>query len=176
MKKMISLVSVNALFAVSAYADGFELEIGYSYLNFEDRVSSILFSVTRTQFELGAIYAIGGYRWDHGKVFSSSAELMLGTGIDDDSSRGTNFSLDSMYGVAYKANWRFAQSQFDLYVRGSFTQFEIDPSRFSDSSIDGSRFGATIGVAYRGFTISQTQTFEDRDDVSFFNAGYQFKF
>ena len=103
MKRLSVLLAVFLLSAVPVYADGYEFEAGFTLVNLDGAGIDV---------DLGALYGIAGYRWDHAGNYSSSAEVQILIGVDDDDVFGIFIELEDL---AAK-NVRQSQSSSDCYI------------------------------------------------------------
>lgn len=166
MKRFILLTALLFSFS-SAHADGFELEFGYAFVMGEGDGVDV---------DLGALYGIGGYRWEHQNNYSSSAELLIAFGIQDDNVGPVNVDLEPSYSLGYRGTWQTSNPDVDLFWRASFARLEakVDALGVFSASESETGFGLGVGGTFKGLTLGYTVYLGDLDDFSAVNIGYRF--
>ena len=166
MKQLSILLAAMVLSAAPTYADGYEFEAGFTFANLDGGGVDV---------DLGAIYGIAGYRWDHANNYSSSAEVLVALGVTDDDLFGVDVSLEPSYSVGYKGTWRTSTDDLSFFWRASYATVEVEVDGFGSSgSVDESGFGVGVGADWRRFTIGYTTYLGDLDDFSAINIGFKF--
>ncbi|MEM6640085.1 MAG: outer membrane beta-barrel protein, partial [Pseudomonadota bacterium] len=142
MKIRMSVCAVFAMIvcAAPASAEGWEYELGYSFVGF-DGVSDL---------NLGAVYGFAGYRWDFDNNVSGTFEGFLTSGVSDDTLFGSvDFSLKPSYGLAYRFDNQINRD-FKIYGRALIASLTFEADGFGSSSdLDEWGFGLQAGVNFR---------------------------
>jgi hypothetical protein len=165
MKRAIAtIVCLAVMYGSSAFADGWEGEVGYMTIGDSD-------------IDVGALYGFVGYGLDHSDSYSSTFEIMAGFGIDDDSATEMGIEidveLDSMFGLGYKGTFKIDDS-WSVYYRAMYAQVDISADAMGISlDMDESDFGASLGVTYKMVTVSYINFFGDID-ADGFTIAYKF--
>lgn len=168
MKKSVVLLISIFFISIPSFADGLNMEFGYTTVGGDEQDISI---------DLGAIYGILGYEWNHAGNYSSTVEGLVALGIQDDDVFGADIELEPSVEVAYRGIWQTSSPDFSLFWRASFARVEAEVSGggFSESE-DETGFGLGVGATWRGFTLGYTQYLGDLDDIDRINFGYRFSF
>ncbi len=164
-KRFAFALLASSVIGVSALANGFDAEVGYSYVNLDDDGIDV---------DLGALYGFAGYRWDFDNGLSGTAEGFLAFGVSDDNVGPVSVDLEPTFGAAYRLS-RDLDNDFSIYGRAIFARFDAEASGvgLSDTA-DETGFGVAVGGAFKGFTLSYSHYFGDLDGVSAISLGYQF--
>ena len=163
MNKLLTALLASTLLTLPVAADGYEFEVGYSRLNASEGDVDV---------NLGSIYGVAGYRWDHGENYSSSAELSLALNTDNTELLG---ELTSRLAAGYKGTWQTSSDDTQLFWRANYTQFEItsDGDGGDTSSREGD-IGIGVGIVWKRVTLGYTTFLGDLDDFDFINIGFKF--
>ncbi len=166
MKNILSALLVSTLIVLPVAADGWEFETGYSRVAASDGGADLNF---------GSLYGIAGYQWEHSRNYSSSAEVLLAVGIQDDDIFGLGIELSSNLGAGYKGTWQTSSDDVQLFWRVNYTQLTIDAAGpGNDVSADESDIGLGVGLVWKHLTIGYTSYQGDLDDFDAINIGYKF--
>lgn len=151
MKKLL-LASAIALASAASQAE-YAAEIGYATLS-------------EGNLDLDAIYLVGAYEFESNTDYTSSVELMYGTGVGDDN----GLELDSIYSIAYRGTFDFSNGAY-VFFTPSYAKAETN---FGNTDWE---FGIGGGVGYEfADGISGELQYEDIDDADFISAGIRFNF
>ena len=166
MNKLLIATLVSAFLLIPASADGFDGEIGYSRISVSD---------SGLDLDFGTVYANGGYRWDHASNYSSTAEILLATGIQEGDFFGSGVSLSSAVGAGYKGTWQMSSNDVQLFWRANYTQMSLTASGIGiDDSAHDEGLGIGVGLIWNHVTLGYTTYQGDLKDFDSINIGYKF--
>jgi hypothetical protein len=165
MKKAILVFLLGTVFCNgSVLAEGWTGEVGYM-------------NVGDSDIDLGALYGIVGYEVDHSDSYSSTLELLVGFGVQDDSltvlDTKVDIELDSAFGLGYKGTFNIDDA-WSVYYRAMYAQMDLSADVLGISvGVDESDFGAGVGVTFKHVTVGYLKFFGDLD-VDAISIAYKF--
>ncbi len=166
--KKITILALLSLFAMPAFAQELNYEIGYTSVSADDSGLSI---------DLGAIYGSIGYEWRESGNYTNEAEGVVLFGVTDDSFGSVTIELNPTIEVAYRGTWDSSSPDLKFFWRAAYTRIVLEASSsFGGGSEDADEtgFGLGVGAEWQGFTLGYNQYFGDLEDFSRINIGYRF--
>ncbi len=159
--KLLTATGLAAMLSISAANADWNGSVGYLHVS--------------DDFDVGAIYASVGHRFELGEGFSFNPELRAGFGVGDDTETvdgvDVDVELDHFFGLTARFEYQ-TQSPLYLFVTPSYTRFKLSTAAFIEEDPSVIPLETTSGPISNGVRVSGSEsTWEFGIGVG---AGYMF--